>query len=86
MGHDAVQGSYGSARWVVNPGHFHVRLDGWWIVAIHESSMQRLPKFLRKYPDNYTLVEKVVFGLLFSTKRLFRIIWHRLTRHWSRRQ
>ena len=53
--------------------HGHKRLP-WHGLLINESRIQRLPKFLRKYPGNYNLIEKVAFGLFLSPRQLFRII------------
>jgi hypothetical protein len=41
-------------------------------LPLNESSMQRLPKFLRKFPESYNLAELLAFGvyLLFSSPRI----------------
>jgi len=42
-------------------------------LPLNESSMQRLPKFIRKFPENYNLAELIAFGvfLLLSAPRIF---------------
>jgi hypothetical protein len=41
-------------------------------LPLKASKIQRLPKFLRKFSDNYNVVERIVFGLylLFSSPRI----------------
>lgn len=55
----------------------------WHDIALKESQMQRLPKFLRKYPDNYNPIEKIAFALYFllsSPGEFFRKMVNRLTK------
>jgi hypothetical protein len=42
-------------------------------LPLNESSMQRLPKFIRKFPESYDLAELLAFGvfLLVSSPRIF---------------
>lgn len=53
----------------------------WHGLPLHESAFQRLPKALRKYPDNYTPMETICFRIfvkLTSLRPLFSRIWKRL--------
>ncbi len=45
----------------------------WHGIELKESKMQYLPRFLRKYPANYGIIEKAVFGvyLFFSNRHNF---------------
>jgi len=55
----------------------------WHGIELNESKIQPLPSFLRKYPGNYSKVEKAFFAiyLLLSSPRIFiREVFHRLTR------
>ncbi|PKN29501.1 MAG: hypothetical protein CVU64_07840 [Deltaproteobacteria bacterium HGW-Deltaproteobacteria-21] len=63
--------------------HGYKRLH-WHDLRIKESKIQQLPGFLRKYPGNYNLIEKMAFAILIlfsSPSRLFRKISRRLTQH-----
>jgi len=53
----------------------------WHGLQIKESRIQHLPKFLRKYPGNYNLIEKMAFGLFSSPRQFFRRIRQCLTQH-----
>jgi len=55
----------------------------WHGIKLNEFKIQPLPSFLRKYPGNYSKVEKTLFDiyLLLSSPRIFiRKVFHRLTR------
>jgi hypothetical protein len=55
----------------------------WHGLPLQESAFQQLPKALRKYPNDYTRLEKSAFRLflrLSSLRRNFRRIYQRLTR------
>ena len=55
----------------------------WHGIDLKESKVQHLPRFLRKYPDNYTKLHKHVFALyLLVTKQseLIKRIWKRISR------
>jgi hypothetical protein len=45
---------------------------GWHGIDFKESKIQQLPSLLRKYPPNYSILEKIIFGLflLFTNRRL----------------
>jgi hypothetical protein len=42
----------------------------WHRLPMNASRIQHLPSFLRKYPDDYSALERFVFDLLFFRKRL----------------
>lgn len=52
----------------------------WHGVPIKESKVQQLPRFLRKYPDNYSRAERIAFELFASPRRLLRRIYKRMLR------
>lgn len=45
----------------------------WHFLKLRESNFQVLPWFLHKYPDNYTMIEKAIYGayLIFSNPLVF---------------
>ncbi len=52
----------------------------WHTIELDESKIQPLPKFLRKYPENYGKAEKILFRLLLDPFAFIRKMIHRLTR------
>ncbi|MFH1562464.1 MAG: hypothetical protein ABIF11_03470 [Nitrospirota bacterium] len=58
----------------------------WHGIELKESNIQPLPKFLRKYPDNYSKIEKKIFPvyLLLSEPHTFiRKVFNRLTKRFK---
>ena len=53
----------------------------WHGIKLKESKIQHLPRLLRKYPGNYNLVEKMMFGvwLLFSDPQLLAVKMRRVS-------
>ena len=55
----------------------------WHGVELKESRIQPLPSFLRKYPDNYSKVEKIAYLLSSNPRDFIRKVFHRLTRRFK---
>jgi hypothetical protein len=45
-----------------------LRKLSWHGIELSEAKFQILPKFLRKYPSNYSKVERFLFNLLFKNR------------------
>jgi hypothetical protein len=50
----------------------------WHNIVLRESKVQHLPPFLRKYPDHYGKIERIMFFLFSATPRLINTAWKRI--------
>jgi hypothetical protein len=58
----------------------------WHEFKMNESAIQQVPKFLRKYPGNYSSFEKMAFRLFLlsrSPRRVFQSIYQRVARRFT---